>query len=53
MLNWPPQSTYVIPLEHLWDAVGWDVPTKVSEERLVESTPQRINVVLKAKGNPT
>ncbi len=76
LLNWPPQSPDLNPIEHLWDAVEREIRivdvqptnlqqlrdaimsiwTKISEEcfqHLVESMPQRINEVLKAKEGPT
>ncbi len=68
LLKWPPQSPDINPIEHLWDVVEREIRimelrdaimsiwTKISEEcfqHLVESIPQIIKAVLKAKGGPT
>ncbi len=68
LLKWPPQSPDINPIEHLWDVVEQEICimelrdaimslwTKISEEcfqHLVESIPQIIKAVLKAKGGPT
>lgn len=76
VLQLPPQSPHLDPMEHLWDVAERESRTmeakptdpqqlkdaivsawgKISEEcfrRVVESMPQRIQAVLKAKGGPT
>ncbi len=63
LLKCPPQSPDLNPIEHLWDVVEREIRimdmsiwTKISEEcfqHLIESMPQRIKAVLKAKGGPT
>ncbi len=64
LLKWPPQSSDLNPIEHLWDVVEQEIhimdvqPTNLQQLRdaimsIVESMPRRIKAVLKAKWGPT
>ena len=62
VLQWPPQSPDLSPIEQLWDVVEslrdaiMSIWSKISDEcfqHLVESMPRRINAVLKAIGGST
>jgi transposase len=76
VLEWPPQSPDLNPIEHLWDVLkrklnahpeqpksmhelweriesDWESITKDECMHLIESMPERIEAVLKAKGGVT